>query len=115
MRIVAVEDIIYLRADHKYVSVRHPGGTLLVDESLCALELEFPDLFLRLHRNALVARTRLSGLEKQPGGATLARLHDCDDRLPVSRRHISKVRHWLNSAPPHTEALEPRRLPDQSQ
>ena len=95
MRTVQVEDIIYLQAEHKYVTVRYVGGELLVDESLRSLEQEFPDLFLRIHRNALVARTRVSGLEKRADGACLLRLRDCAERLPVSRRHLPEVRRWM--------------------
>lgn len=97
LQTVPVDDIIYLQAEHKYVTVRHTGGELLVDESLKSLEDEFADLFLRIHRNALVARSRLAGLEKGPDGSTLVRLRDCKDHLPVSRRHLAEIRRWLRS------------------
>lgn len=97
LQTVPIEDIIYLQAEHKYVTVRHVGGELLVDESLKSLEDEFADLFLRIHRNALVARSRLSGLEKGTDGSTLVRLRDCKDHLPVSRRHLAEIRRWLRS------------------
>ena len=42
-----------LKAD-QYVSVRHVGGEVIIDETLRELEEEFPDLFTRVHRNALV-------------------------------------------------------------
>lgn len=92
---VPVRDIFFLRADQKYVAVRHPGGELLVDESLRTLEQEFGDLFVRIHRNALVARARLIGLEKTGQGRFQARLRDCDERLPVSRRHVAEIRRRL--------------------
>lgn len=95
LQTVPIGDIIYLLADQKYVTVRHEGGDLLVDEALKALEDEFPDIFMRIHRNALVARARLMGLDKGPEGSTLVRLRGCEERLPVSRRHLSEVRRWL--------------------
>jgi DNA-binding LytR/AlgR family response regulator len=95
---VAIADVIYLRADQKYVSVRHLGGVLLVDRSLRAFERDFPDLLLRLHRNTLVARSRLLGLEKQSDGSTRALLIGCDDTPVVSRRHLSEVRCWLRES-----------------
>jgi two-component system response regulator AlgR len=95
LQTVPIEDILYLRAEQKYVTVRHTKGRLLVDESLKSLEEEFPDLFLRIHRNALVARRYLTGLEKDLEGACLACLRACDERLPVSRRHLPDVRRWL--------------------
>ncbi len=97
LQTVPIEDIVYLQAEHKYVTVRHTGGELLVDESLKSLEDEFPDLFLRIHRNALVARSRLSGLEKTTDGGTEVRLRDCPERLPVSRRHLADIRRWLRA------------------
>jgi two-component system response regulator AlgR len=95
LRTVPIEDVIYLQADQKYVTVRHRGGSILVDESLKALEDELGDLFVRIHRNALVARSYLLGLEKAADGSSLARLRGCDERLAISRRHLTDVRRWL--------------------
>lgn len=97
LQTVPIEDVIYLQAEHKYVTVRHVGGELLVDESLKSLEDEFPELFLRIHRNALVARSRLTGLEKTNDGGTEVKLRDCPERLPVSRRHLADIRRWLRA------------------
>lgn len=92
---VPIEEIIYLMAEQKYVTVRHISGTMLVDESLKALEQAFPELFTRIHRNALVATERLIGLEKGNDGSSLAVLSGCDERLAVSRRHLPDVRRFL--------------------
>jgi DNA-binding LytR/AlgR family response regulator len=92
---VSLTDVVYLRADQKYVSVCHLDGVLLVDGSLRTFERDFPDLLLRIHRNALVARARLLGLERQPDGSTCALLIDCNDTPVVSRRHLGEVRRWL--------------------
>ena len=94
---VPIENILYLLAEQKYVTVRHHGGRMLVDESLKALEQEFPDRFMRIHRNALVASERLVGLEKGAEGASLAVLSGCEERLPVSRRHLPEVRRFLRN------------------
>jgi two-component system response regulator AlgR len=92
LRTVQIEDIIYLRAEHKYVTVHHAEGELLIDESLRALEQEFTQLFLRIHRNTLVARNRVNGLEKRSDGSVYIRLRDCAEQLQVSRRHLPEVR-----------------------
>ncbi|MFY9974280.1 MAG: LytTR family DNA-binding domain-containing protein [Chromatiaceae bacterium] len=97
LQTVPIENIIYLQAEHKYVTVRHTGGEILVDESLKSLEDEFPDLFVRIHRNALVAKARLSGLSKAPDGGVEVCLRDCPEHLPVSRRHLADVRRWLRN------------------
>ena len=95
VRTVPIENILYLLAEQKYVTVRHQKGRMLVDESLKALELEFPDRFMRIHRNALVASARLVGLERAADGGYLAVLQDCEERLAVSRRHLPDVRRFL--------------------
>jgi two-component system response regulator AlgR len=92
---VLIDDVLYLLAEQKYVTVRHSGGRMLIDESLKSLEQEFPDRFVRIHRNALVAIEQLVGLEKAPDGASLAVLAGCEERLPVSRRHLPEIRRFL--------------------
>jgi two-component system response regulator AlgR len=97
LQVVAIEDVIYLRAEQKYVTARHLSGSLLLDESLKSLERELDDLFLRIHRNTLVARRWLVGLEKDGDGTSYARLRGCEERLAVSRRHLAEVRRRLRS------------------
>lgn len=97
LRTVPIDEVLYLRATQKYVSVHYPGGELLVEESLKALEDEFADRFLRVHRNTLVARERVSGLEKAADGGVLICLRDCAECLPVSRRHLPEVRRWVRA------------------
>lgn len=97
LQTVPVAEVIYLQAEQKYVTVRHPGGQILVDESLRSLEEEFSDLFLRVHRSALVARKRVAGFDRSADGSRLLCMRGCDERLPVSRRHLPEVRRWLRS------------------
>ncbi len=97
LKTVPVEEIVYLLAQHKYVTLCYQGGELLLDESLKSLEEEFPDLFLRIHRNALVARSRMTGLAKASDGSILVTLRDSEVRLPVSRRHLPEIRRWLRA------------------
>ncbi len=95
LELVAVEDVIYFQAEHKYVTVRHPGGELLIEESLKALENEFGDRFLRIHRNALIAPARVGGLRRESGGRHRIWFPDIEDTLEVSRRHLPAVRRRL--------------------
>lgn len=67
----------------------------MVDESLRALEQEFTKRFLRIHRNTLVARDRVSGVEKRADGGSYIQLRDCAEQLPISRRHLPEVRRWV--------------------
>lgn len=95
MEILPVEQIVYLKADQKYVSAAWPDGELLLDESLVSLETEFADVFIRIHRNALVAKSQICGLEKSDDGQSLVKLRDMPTRLTVSRRHLSHIKHIL--------------------
>jgi two-component system response regulator AlgR len=90
-----LDQVLYLRAESKYVTARHRHGETLLEESLKALESRFGDWFLRVHRNALVARQALVGLERRGDGSVQARLRGCEEWLEVSRRHQPKIRRWL--------------------
>src|SRR5437763_7638753 len=52
--LVPLSDILYLRAELKYVTVRTPDREHLLEESLTSLEMEFQSQFIRIHRNCLV-------------------------------------------------------------
>ncbi len=90
--LVPVEEVAYLRADQKYVAAAWREREVLVDEPLKALEDEFADLFLRIHRNALVARDHILGLERQRDGTMAVRLRAVEEPIPISRRHLAEVR-----------------------
>jgi two-component system response regulator AlgR len=91
LRLIPVEDIYYFAADQKYVTVRHRGGSDLIDESLRALAIEFAPDFVRVHRNSLVAMRHVRAVERSADGQYGVRLADCDVLLPVSRRHATTV------------------------
>jgi two-component system response regulator AlgR len=95
VRRLPLDQVLYLRAESKYVTARHRQGELLLEESLKTLESRFGDWFLRVHRNALVARRALVGLQRQVDGSVRACLRGCDERLEVSRRHQPRIRRWL--------------------
>lgn len=92
LELIPVDDIRYLQADQKYVTVNHLGGEDLIEDSLRQLESEFSDYFFRIHRNALVSYAYLSGLERSQDGGYQVRLRGCEDALEVSRRHVAAVR-----------------------
>jgi two-component system response regulator AlgR len=94
-RLVAVDEVRLLVADHKYVSAIHPGGSLLLEESLRDLEEEFGELFIRVHRNALAALAHVEGLQRLPGGESVLLLRGIEERPVVSRRHLAEVRERL--------------------
>jgi len=93
--LVPISDILYLRAELKYLTVRTAQREYLVEESLTRLEEEFDDAFVRIHRNCLVARAAIGGFEKnaeesESGWAVVIKA--TGEKLPVSRRqhHVIK-------------------------
>ncbi len=96
VELIPVENIYYFLADQKYVTVRHKNGSVLIDETLKELETEFADQFIRIHRNALVSIAYLDGLELVSSGQYQARLRGLDERLSVSRRHLSTLRERIH-------------------
>ena len=95
LRLVPIEDIRYLQAEEKYVVVHHARGEDLIEESLKALELEFGDRFVRIHRNCLVARGEIVELRRGGDGHTQAVLRHGEHPLEVSRRCVAQLRETL--------------------
>ena len=89
LRLIPVEDIYYFAAGQKYVTVRHRGGSDLIDDSLRALADEFAPDFVRIHRNSLVAARHVGAVERAAEGQYAVRVKECEDLLPVSRRHAA--------------------------
>jgi two-component system response regulator AlgR len=92
LELIPLDEVLYLQADHKYVTVCSASRQILIEESLKSLEQEFPDRFLRIHRNALIAPQALRGLEKNQAGHTCAVLEGTDSRLEISRRLLPEIR-----------------------
>lgn len=103
---VPLAEVVYLKAELKYVTLCAHQGRWLVDEPLADLAQRLGDGFLRVHRNALVARAAVRALERAPlDGAS-----DGDDAwvvrlangaaLAVSRRQLAAVRDALAGAGP---------------
>ncbi|HEX4928079.1 MAG TPA: LytTR family DNA-binding domain-containing protein [Burkholderiales bacterium] len=97
--LVPVRDILFLRAEQKYVTVRTREREHLLEESLIALEREFCEgeeaRFVRIHRNCLVARAAIRGFERAAAGEEAhwqVVVDGLAERLPVSRRQWPLVR-----------------------
>lgn len=93
--LIPIETVLYLRAEMKYVTVRTIEREYLIEESLTALEKEFASRFVRIHRNALVARAEIEGFEKggdEGESGWVMKLKGLEERLPISRRQLSTVK-----------------------
>jgi two-component system response regulator AlgR len=97
IHLIPVKDVIYLKAELKYVTVRTAARDYLIEEALTKLEEEFGERFVRAHRNCLVARAAVRGFERamKDGEAHWeVLLNGVEERIAVSRRQQHIVREF---------------------
>jgi two-component system response regulator AlgR len=95
---VPLAEVLYLKAEQKYVTLCSTRGQWLLDESLGELEQRLGAGFLRVHRNAVVALSAVRALERRAddGGEEAWALQLSNgDWLAVSRRQLAAVREGL--------------------
>jgi two-component system, LytTR family, response regulator AlgR len=104
---VPVAEVLYLKAELKYVTLRTAGHTYVLDDALADLEQRLGERFLRVHRNAIVARRAVRALERRAlagdsdddaGEGWAVRIAPVDEWLAVSRRQVAAVREALVAA-----------------
>lgn len=93
---VPLAQVLYLKAELKYITVRTAGRSYILEGSLSELESRHASRFLRIHRNALVARRAVRALEQhhdpEEGEGWAVRLDGVEEVLFVSRRQLAAVR-----------------------
>lgn len=92
---IPLAEVLFLRAELKYVTLRTREREYVLDEPLVKLEERFPNDLIRIHRNCLINRACLTGFELHRDGEETywtAVLKDWPERLPVSRRQAHVVR-----------------------
>lgn len=93
---VPLAEVLYFKAELKYITVRTARRSYILDGSLNELEARHAAQFMRIHRNALIARRAVRALEKhfdpEEGEGWAVRLKGIDELLAVSRRQLSAVR-----------------------
>jgi two-component system response regulator AlgR len=100
---VPIAEVLYLRAELKYVTLRTAARSYVLDDSLTDLEQRLGDRVLRIHRNALVARHAVRALERRkladaeeegegPEVGWAVQVAPVGEWLAVSRRQASAVR-----------------------
>lgn len=95
--LIPIDQVLYLRAELKYVTVRTAEREYLIEESLTALEKEFAARFVRIHRNCLVAKAAIAGFEKggdEGESGWVLKIKGLDEKLPVSRRQQAIVKEY---------------------
>ncbi|MEO8385833.1 MAG: LytTR family DNA-binding domain-containing protein [Betaproteobacteria bacterium] len=88
--LVPIEDVLFLKAELKYVTVRTTLKEFLLEESLTKLEEEFADLFTRIHRNTLVSTKAVAGFEKVTDDT-----RETDDGHQHADRSEGGSTHWV--------------------
>ena len=93
---VPLTEVLYLKAELKYITVRTANRSFILDGTINELEEKYAAQFIRIHRNALVARRAVRLLEKhfdpEEGEGWAVRLNGIDELLAVSRRQLTAVR-----------------------
>jgi two-component system response regulator AlgR len=104
---VALSEVLYLKAEMKYITVHTAARRYIFVGSLAALEARHPWHFIRIHRHTLVARHAVSALHSSEGvqkaGPWAVLLAGVDEPLAVSRRLRAALRTSLSpccAAPP---------------
>src|SRR4051812_3544692 len=96
IHLIPIADILFLKAELKYVTVRTAEREYLLEESLARLEQEFLARFVRVHRNCLVAKDAIRGFERvvdaDGEGHWVAVLNHVTEKIDVSRRQQHIVR-----------------------
>ena len=104
MSLVPMGEVLYLKAELKYVTLRTKNKEYLIEDSLVSIEEELAAYFVRVHRNALVARNAIIGVERgiyvadgegdadKPQEVWQVILRDIDHRLPISRRQWAVIK-----------------------
>ncbi|MES2582207.1 MAG: LytTR family DNA-binding domain-containing protein [Pseudomonadota bacterium] len=97
---IPLQQILYFKAELKYVTVRTANRSYILDGSLNELEDKHRADFVRIHRNALIARRAVRALEKhfdaEEGEGWAVRLNGVDELLAVSRRQLAAVRELVS-------------------
>jgi two-component system response regulator AlgR len=96
--LIELKDILCFHASDKYVTLYHKNGEALTEESLIHLEQEFEQTFIRIHRNALIAKAQIAGIQKQANAVTLVNLRDSKLQLEVSRRHLPALKQLIKQS-----------------
>lgn len=98
---VPLAEVLYFKAELKYITVRTAARSYILDGSLNELEERYAAQYLRVHRNALVLRHAMRALERhhdpEEGEGWAVRLNGVDELLAVSRRQLAAVREALSA------------------
>ena len=89
---IAARDVDRVSAERDYMRLHVGRRSWLIHHSMSALEEGLdPELFVRLHRSAIVRKDFITGFTRNPSGRWIARLGDGAEQ-PVGRLYSDRVR-----------------------
>jgi two-component system response regulator AlgR len=89
---IAASDVDRVSAERDYMRLHVGRRSWLIHHSMAALEEGLdPELFVRLHRSAIVRKDFITGFTRNPSGRWIARLADGTEQ-PVGRLYSDRVR-----------------------
>lgn len=93
LRMIAIDDVVYFKADEKYVVVRTRDAEAVIRTPLKELTDSLdPDIFWAVHRAVIVNVRMIDAIEKDVLGRLAVRLKGLTERLPVSRTHAPRFK-----------------------
>ena len=99
---VPLAEVLLCKAELKYVTLRTAARSYVLDSTLAELESRHAAHLMRVHRNALVARSAVRALERyfdaEEGEGWAVRLAGLTDLVPVSRRQVAAVREAITGS-----------------
>ncbi len=93
MRLISVDDVLFIRARSKYTSVVTKDGEFLMRTPLCELIKQLdPERFWQTHRSTIVNASKVVSVSQAGREAYALAVRDCDELLPVSRSFVHQFR-----------------------
>jgi DNA-binding LytR/AlgR family response regulator len=106
---VLVSDINWVEAERDYVHLRTGLRSYLLRETMNGIQARLdPDMFIRVHRSALVRVDRI-GTIRRPGYGRFSILLTSGEEVPVGRTYVKQIKKLLGAA--HEPDEEPEPLP----
>lgn len=98
-RTIRASQVVAVLSEDKYTRLIHSTGEALIDHSLKEVETLLGDYVLRIHRNSLLNRARLTAIRRDGAGRHFAEAQGLDRPLEISRRALPQVRQALGYIP----------------
>ena len=93
LRLIPVDEVVYLRSDEKYTLVAWAGGEALIRKTIRELADELdPSRFVQIHRSAIVNLRHVAQVVRGANETADVHLRGRPEVLPVSRSYLHQFR-----------------------